>query len=73
MRTHLTHAAPALAPFLRFKNERVKTSVNDEGKRGIPVSGVSEIVSIWFIYIESGCVITTNNPQRLKQPNDELL
>jgi hypothetical protein len=36
MRTHLTHAAPALAPFLRFKNERVKTSVNDEGKRGIP-------------------------------------
>jgi hypothetical protein len=35
MRTHLTHAAPALEPFLRFKNERVKTSVNDERKGGI--------------------------------------
>jgi hypothetical protein len=35
MRTHLTHAAPALAPFLRLKDERLKTPVNDEGKRGI--------------------------------------
>jgi hypothetical protein len=44
-----------------------------KGKGGSVVSGASEIVLIWFIYIESGCVITTNNPQRLKQPNDELL